>query len=86
MSLSVTSDNLFFQRILNTLEVPEAEKIEIMELHGKWGCDGSSGHRDYMQKERVDDRDSEESMFLFSFVPLRLTARRSESEDESEIL
>lgn len=40
-------------------------------LISKWGCDGSSGHSTYKQKfENTDATD--EFLFVFSFVPIRL--------------
>lgn len=40
-------------------------------LVSKWGCDGSSGHSAYKQRfENTEDTD--EFLFVFSFVPLRL--------------
>lgn len=40
-------------------------------LTSKWGCDGSSGHSLYKQKFTNFD-DSDEFLFVFSFVPLQL--------------
>lgn len=40
-------------------------------LFSKWGCDGSSGHSTYKQKFEKSDQ-SDEFLFVFSFVPLRL--------------
>lgn len=40
-------------------------------LISKWGCDGSSGHSTYKQKFSSSD-DTDEFLFMFSFVPLQL--------------
>lgn len=40
-------------------------------LISKWGCDGSSGHSTYKQKFTNTD-DSDEYLFVFSFVPIQL--------------
>lgn len=40
-------------------------------LISKWGCDGSSGHSAYKQKFENDGA-SDENLFLFSFVPIKL--------------
>lgn len=55
-----------------------------MELICKWGCDGSSGHNEYMQKptESYSDEDttSDGNLFLFSLVPLQLNAYLKDEE------
>ncbi|XP_067619422.1 uncharacterized protein [Eurosta solidaginis] len=40
-------------------------------LISKWGCDGSSGHSTYKQKFTCSS-DTDEVLFIFSFVPLQL--------------
>lgn len=40
-------------------------------LISKWGCDGSSGHSNYKQKFQ-NTEDTDEFLFIFSFVPLQL--------------
>ena len=40
-------------------------------LISKWGCDGSSGHSIYKQKFN-DSNDTDEFLFVFSFVPIQL--------------
>lgn len=42
-----------------------------LQLISKWGCDGSSCHKDYHQT--FEDKDtSDASMFVTSFVPLQM--------------
>jgi len=65
------------------MTVEESDGIRRAELLVKYGCDGSSGQREYMQPistEPVHDevnlansQISEKHIFLFSCVPLRLT-------------
>lgn len=48
-----------------------------MELISKWGCDGSSGYSEYMQKpvdetEEANTEVNDSNLFLITFVPLRL--------------
>lgn len=40
-------------------------------LISKWGCDGSSGHSAYKQRFE-NSEDTDEYLFVYSFVPLRL--------------
>jgi len=47
-----------------------------MELISKWGCDGSSGYSEYMQKpvdetEEANTEVNDYNLFLITFVPLR---------------
>lgn len=42
-----------------------------LTLISKWGCDGSSGHSMYKQKF-TNNNESDEFLFVFSFVPLQL--------------
>ena len=41
-------------------------------LISKWGCDGSSGHSTHKQRFKNSDA-TDEFLFVFSFVPLRLS-------------
>jgi len=54
-----------------------------LKLRGKWGCDGSSGYNDFMQKKSTDAGStfSETSIFIFSYVPLRLTCLNKDFEE-----
>lgn len=45
--------------------------VSSFTLISKWGCDGSSGHSTYKQKFE-DVTATDEFLFVFSFVPLRL--------------
>jgi len=75
------------KRILETV-VFESNNIEFerMELFGKYGCDGSSGNMEYMQKPEenavVDDSISETSVFGFYFSPLVITGFQMDSEEK----
>lgn len=42
-----------------------------VKLVSKWGCDGSSGYSTYKQKF-TNPNDTDEYLFVFSFVPIRL--------------
>lgn len=53
----------------------------------KWGCDGSSGYNEYHQcfsndNEAEHNRKSDASVFLFSLVPLRLTANNKKNNEQ----
>lgn len=51
----------------------------------KWGCDGSSGHSQYHQTFEISENSkniTDESVFLFSFVPLRLTGITENSKEK----
>ncbi|KAE9522334.1 hypothetical protein AGLY_017280, partial [Aphis glycines] len=62
-------------------QVPEVCKISLnstkLEMLYKWGCDGSSGQSQYRQNFNDDSLITDETMFMFSIVPLEL---RSHSE------
>lgn len=51
----------------------------------KWGCDGSSGHRQYNQTFENSENSqniTDASVFLFSFVSLRLTGTTANSNEK----
>lgn len=51
--------------------IKRVQPSSTLTLICKWGCDGSSGHSNYKQKfENAEDTD--EFLFVFSFVPIRL--------------
>lgn len=61
--------------------------IKRMKLISKWGCDGSSGHSEYMQKPVNSSNDEIEdvqvcysNLFLITFVPLRLIGYTNDSD------
>jgi hypothetical protein len=62
-------------------QVPEVCKINLsstkLEMLYKWGCDGSSGQSQYKQNFNDEFLITDETMFMFSIVPLEL---RSNSE------
>lgn len=88
------------KRICELLEFPEdfAETYSDLELLCKWGCDGSSGGNEYMQhfkkgngetspvsEESTPGREiSEEWMFLFGMVPLRLIGKKTSDSGRDE--
>lgn len=85
--------NLTCQRLFDTMMFPEdesyPEQFETFEFLFKWGCDGTSGVNEYMQlfhpkasSEETKEDISEyagDSIFMFSTVPLQLTAIVKES-------
>lgn len=57
--------------VISTLVLDLAASDLSFTLVSKWGCDGSSGHSTYKQKF-YDANATDEFLFVFSFVPLRL--------------
>lgn len=57
------------QEVLHS--VTENDDIRLT-LISKWGCDGTSGQSQYKQKYNYDEEFDDASIFITSFVPLRL--------------
>lgn len=79
--LTETRAEIKLQAVLNkTVERLISAQLEVFKslppgsafsLISKWGCDGSSGHSTYKQKF-ANSEDTDEFLFVFSFVPLQL--------------
>lgn len=65
--LDLTAERL----IIAQKDVFENVSCSALTLVSKWGCDGSSGYSTYKQKF-TNPNDTDEFLFAFSFVPLRL--------------
>lgn len=61
------------ERLLKTFDADYLKKFKncSMTLISKWGCDGSSGQKQYKQCNAENSSDA--NLFMISFVPLRLT-------------
>lgn len=59
------------EEVVNSLR---PEQLSDVHLISKWGCDGTSGLSAFKQKSE-DPSVSDESMFVISFVPIRLVSR-----------
>ncbi|KAL4125867.1 hypothetical protein QTP88_010104 [Uroleucon formosanum] len=67
--------NHTLSRLIKCISIPTS--VKRMELISKWGCDGSSGYSEYMQKpvdetEEANTEVNDSNLFLITFVPLRL--------------
>lgn len=62
--------NHTLKRLLTVIEMPTST-TEI-ELHCKWGADGSSGYNEFQQKPSTDSSSSDANLFLITVVPIRL--------------
>lgn len=81
ISINETRAEIKLQAVLNkTAERLICAQREVLKsvhpgsllfLVSKWGCDGSSGHSTYKQKF-TNSEDTDEFLFVFSFVPLQL--------------
>lgn len=65
----------------DVLDSIPAESMGNVMLIGKWGFDGSTGHSEYKQNFASSDVTSDGSLFVTSYVPLRLVSTGSTSED-----
>lgn len=67
--LNKTAERLVLAQneVINSV-LPTSSKFTLVS---KWGCDGSSGHSTYKQKFE-NSEDTDEFLFVFSFVPLKL--------------
>lgn len=59
------------QREVVTSVLPNLKPNPSFTLISKWGCDGSTGHSAYKQRFE-NSEDTDEFLFVYSFVPLRL--------------
>lgn len=70
--LNKTAERLIeAQREVVTSVLPNISPNSSFTLISKWGCDGSSGHSAYKQRFE-NSEDTDEFLFVYSFVPLRL--------------
>lgn len=71
--------NHTLQRLLASIEVPPG--IIKLELHCKWGADGSSGHSEYDQTPVTKESESmysDADLFLITLVPISLYSLEEE--------
>lgn len=67
--------------------------VKKIQLISKWGCDGSSGHSEYMRKpenssngeiEHNNSQVNDSNLFLITFLPLRLLGYINDKDDNNE--
>ncbi|XP_050525962.1 uncharacterized protein LOC126896864 [Daktulosphaira vitifoliae] len=82
--------NLLDHTTKRIFQIPAINEVKIgkklLEMFYKWGCDGSSGQAQYKQKFNDNPCTTDQTMFMFSLVPLELRCCSDDSNDSSDVI